>query len=112
MRKGGFAAIGAIILGTAGPAAAQGIPVYASPGYFPAHPQVKNNPTLIEQGQEANAERQEKRRVGEKGRIRDWSSDVCSSDLPRRGRRRSRKLAACLSPAASVSIEQERMSYA
>lgn len=33
MRKGRFAAIGAIFLGTAGPAAAQGIPVYDSSGY-------------------------------------------------------------------------------
>src|SRR3546814_8665442 len=51
MRKGGFAAIGAIILGTAGTAAAQGIPVYDSPGYLPALATVKNTLSMIEPGQ-------------------------------------------------------------
>src|SRR3546814_10070354 len=52
MRKGGFAAIGAIILGTAGPAAAQGIPVYESSGYLQALATVKNTLSMIEPGQE------------------------------------------------------------
>src|SRR3546814_18714237 len=56
MRKGGFAAIGAIILGTAGPAAAQGIPVYDSSGYLQALATVKNTLSMIEQGQEQIAE--------------------------------------------------------
>src|SRR3546814_909685 len=56
MRKGGFAAIGAIILGTAGPAAAQGIPVYDSSGYLQALATVKNTLSMIEQGKEQIAE--------------------------------------------------------
>src|SRR3546814_17373574 len=52
MRKGGFAAIGAIILGTAGPAAAQGIPVYDSSGYLQALATVKNTLLMIEPGKE------------------------------------------------------------
>src|SRR3546814_4031567 len=56
MRKGGFAAIGAIILGTAGSAAAQGIPVYDSSGYLQALATVKNTLSMIEQGKEQIAE--------------------------------------------------------
>ena len=56
MRKGRFAAIGAIILGTAGPAAAQGIPVYDSSGYLQALATVKNTLSMIEQGKEQIAE--------------------------------------------------------
>ena len=56
MRKGKFAAIGAIFLGTAGPAAAQGIPVYDSSGYLQALATVKNTLSMIEQGKEQIAE--------------------------------------------------------
>src|SRR3546814_1262808 len=56
MRKGGFAAIGAIILGTAGPAAPQGIPVYDRSGYLQALATVKNTLSMIEQGKEQIAE--------------------------------------------------------
>ena len=56
MRKDKFAAIGAIILGTAGPAAAQGIPVYDSSGYLQALATVKNTLSMIEQGKEQIAE--------------------------------------------------------
>ena len=56
MRKGKIAAIGAIILGTAGPAAAQGIPVYDSSGYLQALATVKNTLSMIEQGKEQIAE--------------------------------------------------------
>jgi len=56
MRKGRFAAIGAIFLGTAGPAAAQGIPVYDSSGYLQALATVKNTLSMIEQGKEQIAE--------------------------------------------------------
>src|ERR1044072_9242487 len=42
-----------------------------------------------------NSYRSEERRVGEEGRYQcDWSSDVCSSDLPRRAARRRREAAA------------------
>ncbi len=56
MRNGKFATIGAIILGTAGPAAAQGIPVYDSSGYLQALATVKNTLSMIEQGKEQIAE--------------------------------------------------------
>ena len=56
MRKGKIAAIGAIILGTAGPAGAQGIPVYDSSGYLQALATVKNTLSMIEQGKEQIAE--------------------------------------------------------
>ena len=56
MGKGRYAALGAIALGMAGPAVAQGIPVYDSSGYLQALATVKNTLSMIDQGKEQIAE--------------------------------------------------------
>ena len=56
MGKGIYAALGAIALGMAGPAVAQGIPVYDSSGYLQALATVKNTLSMIDQGKEQIAE--------------------------------------------------------
>ena len=56
MGKGIYAALGTIALGMAGPAVAQGIPVYDSSGYLQALATVKNTLSMIDQGKEQIAE--------------------------------------------------------
>jgi hypothetical protein len=57
MGKGIYAALGAIALGMAGPAVAQGIPVYDSSGYLQALATVKNTLSMIDQGRSRSQKR-------------------------------------------------------
>ena len=115
MGKGIYAALGAIALGMAGPAVAQGIPVYDSSGYLQALATVKNTLSMIDQGKEQIAEA--KQLYGSFNQVTDvngiassLSTDAMRHLLPREARDISRLMSSDNASLGSLGSSATRMS--